>query len=135
PNGGGDFHASIMRVDGSGRRGFGSGMWRGVDADGWVRFPWVPLGGNWNAFYRQGSSWLQHSFAGPAQQGQEVTVAIPVPEDSVLLGGRVLDGKRELLRGTRCNYQLEGAGLGGADQLQTDDQGRFLVVAGRMRGK
>src|SRR5262249_10624333 len=55
--------------------------------------------------------------------------------DSVLLGGRVLDGKRELLRGTRCNYQLEGAGLGGADQLQTDDQGRFLVVAGRMRGK
>jgi hypothetical protein len=135
PNGGGDFFASITRADGSGRRGFGGGMWRGVDADGWVRFPWVPLGASWNAFYRQGSSWLQHSFAGPSTQGQEVTVAIPVPEDSVLLGGRVLDGKRELLRSTKCNYQLEGAGLGGGGQLQTDDQGRFVVVAGRIRGK
>jgi hypothetical protein len=105
---------------------------RPLDADGWVRFPHVPLGREFTAAsYTNGE--LSMRFIGPIARDQEVTVVITPPTDTMLLSGRLLEAERQPMRNSSFQLEAEGPQLHSYAGFRTDDQGRFLVALGSAR--
>ena len=106
-----------------------------ADPDGWVRFRRVALGASFVAFARLDDGMIQRECAGPAVAGQEVTVVLTVPDDYVVLVGRVVDERREPVRDAELSlgyviaYVDVGTSTGAS--LQTDAQGGFQLLLGK----
>jgi hypothetical protein len=107
--------------------------------DGWTRFRRVAAGGTYSLFQRLQQVDLAHEFTGPAE-GEELAIDLLMPEDSVILAGRLLDDHGELLRATglqAVDFHTMDAerdidkNTGGS--FITDKQGRFLFCLGKSR--
>jgi hypothetical protein len=105
---------------------------RPVDADGWVRFPHVPLGGEYTVATHT-SGRLSTRFVGPSARGQEIVVTIAPARETILLAGRIVDDERRPV-GDR-DFQVEALGVKFRtySTFRTGADGRFVVALGNAR--
>ncbi len=121
--------ASISAVQENEHRFYDSARQQPVDADGQVRFAWVPIGQPYNA-YTQAIGGISTTFAGPRASGQEVEVVLEPTGDTVLLTGRLLMPDRTPLAEQKVQARATGPELRNQVELGTDRDGRFLFSVG-----
>lgn len=101
------------------------------DADGWARFPHVPLQQHFGVQAKApGGSWT--AFAGPVARDQEVRVVLGPKAEEALLRGRLrLDGG-EPARNRKIEMRALGidSTLERENEFRTDGDGRFVVSLG-----
>lgn len=106
---------------------------RRLDADGWARFPHVPLGKDLQAWAAVLGGNVGKQFAGPMAAGAEVEVVLTTTDDQILVTGRLLDSDRAPIADQTFLFRMSGQQMGTEANLRTDAGGRFLAVVGRSR--
>jgi hypothetical protein len=104
-----------------------------ADADGWVRFPRVPLGRRYLAV-TDSIGTLRANFAGPLTADQEVVVVLTPDRNDILLRGRIVDEERHPVAAQRFQVQARGSQFRSSSVFATDASGNFLVLLGPARG-
>ncbi len=107
-------------------------LYRPIAADGWVRFPHIPLGREFIGSSNTNGD-LSTRFVGPIARGQEVMVRITPENDTMVLGGRMLTGDRQPIRNGSFVLMADGQNVNTYQNFRTDEQGRFLVAVGESR--
>jgi hypothetical protein len=103
-----------------------------ADADGWVRFPRVPLGRRYLAV-TDSIGTLRANFAGPLTADQEVVVVLTPDRNDILLRGRIVDEERHPVAAQRFQAQARGSQFRSSSVFATDASGNFLVLLGPAR--
>jgi hypothetical protein len=104
------------------------------DENGWTQYPWIPVGASYVGFSHLNATLIEQQFFGPTIAGQEVRVVLAMPDDTIVLTGRLLDERRELIRGKTLSVDLSSSSVIGGDRICTDAQGRFIFALGKPRG-
>lgn len=104
-----------------------------ADADGWVRFPRVPLGRRYLAV-TDSIGTMRANFAGPLATDQEVVVVLTPDRNDILLRGRIVDEERHPVAAQRFQVQARGPQFRSSSAFATDASGGFLVLLGPARG-
>jgi len=99
------------------------------DADGWARFPHVPLQNRFTAYTAEAGG-MSAEFDGPTQRGQETTAVLIPAAASVMLRGRLLLPANEPLRDHAFTLSVNGTQRQQYFDLRTDVEGRFTVSLG-----
>jgi hypothetical protein len=107
--------------------------------DGWARFRREAAGATYSLFQRLQQIDLTREFTGPGE-GEEIAIDLEIPEDSVILIGRLLDEHDDLLRDTplravefRTSDAEGDVDNSSGGSFSTDNQGRFLFCLGKSR--
>jgi hypothetical protein len=105
---------------------------RRVDADGWARFPCVPLG---KTLYliSQGPSQWDSEVAGPTVPDQEVVASFELANEVIALVGRMLRADGTPLGSATVTANFNALNMSGGGQVQTEADGRFVWLLGRGR--
>ena len=105
------------------RSGLGGGT--ACDADGWARFPHVPIGRALTVYANSNGNVLERSVPGPTRAGDEVRVEFTT-DDVITLVGRLLGPDAQPLANAEVGvgFHVDGAPSGGR-AFRTDAQGRF----------
>lgn len=102
-----------------------------IDADGWVRFPVVPLAKT--LFVNGQPGHWDFEIAGPTVVDQEVVAELELAGEMVALVGRLLRADGTPLAATGVQGTFEAWNSSGGLQINTDDAGRFVFFLGRPR--
>src|SRR5436190_3571119 len=116
----------------------GDGDWtrcmssRRVDADGWARYPLVPLGKQFSAWSEAfGGVWSE--FAGPVRAGQQVDAVLAPVDGAIVLRGRLLARDRAPVVTHDVTLRAWGPEFDSTVTARTDANGRFEVSLGQVR--
>ncbi len=122
--------------DSNGQRGWNGGrsnLERNADADGWARFPYVPLGAQYSIYASVLGNSLSKAFAGPVTADAEISVVLAPTDEHILLTGRLLNEQRVPLGAQKFQFQINGPQLGSRMELETNGEGNFRALIGRSR--
>ncbi|MFO1078544.1 MAG: hypothetical protein U1E73_12545 [Planctomycetota bacterium] len=101
-------------------------------ADGWARFPFLPLGQKFDVGTTYKGGWINQQVSGPVAAHVEVEVVLAPDQKQIQLTGRLLDEARQPL--ARQKFALLATGNHeGSREVTTDDRGGFVVLIGAAR--
>jgi len=107
------------------RRQMRSSRSAAVGADGYARFPHVPVGKRWSVWAN--AAGVKDAVAGPTAPGQEVTVVLTPNQARCVGRGRALAAAGVPLRSMELRVRAQWAKDRADVTVTTDDDGRFVV--------
>ncbi len=101
---------------------------RKADADGWTRFPHVPLGATFRVL--AGHPVASRAFAGPVTAGEELRFEFAPGDGVLVLTGRLVDAASAPIRSSSAQVDFDLGIAQGTAVVVTDADGHFTWVVG-----